>query len=574
MRSLARRRARLLVSRARRCNSMAVPSAPSSRFPLREAPPGAGGVPRDGRRPVRLLYAWHGRRGRRLDRARPYPDEAAIGEALAGHLCRCTGYRKVVDAVRLAEAASGRRHERASRRERAPYRRRREGDGQLRLRQRPHGGRDALGRSSAQPLCVGRASARSTSRPPDGRSGSSRRADRRRPGSKTFGLEISDQPVLAGDGRPLRGRTGRARGGGEPGEGAPRRSQLIEVDYDELPAVYRHGGRRSTAGLAASCTTSGTCCAMSTSSTATSTVPRRTYGSRATTRRRLQDQAALGPEAGLAVPAGDGGVDLYVATQWLHVDRQQIAACLDLPEEQVRITLAGVGGAFGSREDIHMQIHACLLALQTGRPVKMAYGREESFHGHVHRHPSRTWIRYGATRDGKLVAADVRLAARRRRLRVVVARGARERVDLRRRSVRGAERPHRGHRRLHQQPAVRRDARLRRATGVLRTRVGAGRARRDARLDPVELRLRNVVAPRVGAADRSGAAGSAPVREVLERCAALPLPREPARPIRIAYPGGAGTSAAASAPPRRRLRRSASRTSPTARASTTQPRRR
>ena len=73
------------------------------------------------------------------------------------------------------------------------------------------------------------------------------------------------------------------------------------------------------------------------------------------------------------------------------------------------MTLAGVGGAFGSREDINMQIHACLLALRTGRPVKMTYGREESFHGHVHRHPSRIWIRYGANRDGKLVAADVRL---------------------------------------------------------------------------------------------------------------------------------------------------------------------
>ena len=67
----------------------------------------------------------------------------------------------------------------------------------------------------------------------------------------------------------------------------------------------------------------------------------------------MQDQAALGPEAGLAVPAADGGIDLYAVTQWLHVDRQQIAPCLDLPEEKVRITLAGVGGAFGSREDLH-----------------------------------------------------------------------------------------------------------------------------------------------------------------------------------------------------------------------------
>ncbi|HLT12387.1 MAG TPA: xanthine dehydrogenase subunit D [Micromonosporaceae bacterium] len=117
----------------------------------------------------------------------------------------------------------------------------------------------------------------------------------------------------------------------------------------------------------------------------------------------MQDQAFLGPESGLAVPAPDGGIDLYVATQWLHVDRQQIAPCLGLPEEKVRLTLAGVGGAFGAREDLSMQVHACLLALHTGKPVRMVYGREESFFGHVHRHPA--WLRYehGADRDGRLV---------------------------------------------------------------------------------------------------------------------------------------------------------------------------
>jgi CO/xanthine dehydrogenase Mo-binding subunit len=117
----------------------------------------------------------------------------------------------------------------------------------------------------------------------------------------------------------------------------------------------------------------------------------------------MQDQAFLGPESGLAVPADDGGVDLYVATQWLHADQRQIAPCLGLPPDKVRIGLAGVGGAFGAREDLSMQVHACLLALRTGRPVKFVYSREESFVGHVHRHPA--WLRYehGADRDGRLV---------------------------------------------------------------------------------------------------------------------------------------------------------------------------
>lgn len=120
----------------------------------------------------------------------------------------------------------------------------------------------------------------------------------------------------------------------------------------------------------------------------------------------MQDQAFLGPESGLAVPAADGGVDLFVATQWLHVDQGQICRVLGLPPEKVRLTLAGVGGAFGGREDLSIHVHACLLALRTGKPVKMSYARDESFYGHVHRHPA--WLRYefGAETDGTLVYAS------------------------------------------------------------------------------------------------------------------------------------------------------------------------
>ncbi|MCO5995327.1 molybdopterin cofactor-binding domain-containing protein [Actinoallomurus rhizosphaericola] len=123
----------------------------------------------------------------------------------------------------------------------------------------------------------------------------------------------------------------------------------------------------------------------------------------------IQDQAFLGPESGLAVPAEDGGVDLFVATQWLHNDLRQIAPCLGLPEEKVRMTLAGVGGAFGGREDLSMQIHAGMLALRTGRPVKIVYNRYESFFGHVHRHPAQMRYEYGATRDGRIVYATAEI---------------------------------------------------------------------------------------------------------------------------------------------------------------------
>jgi CO/xanthine dehydrogenase Mo-binding subunit len=124
----------------------------------------------------------------------------------------------------------------------------------------------------------------------------------------------------------------------------------------------------------------------------------------------MQDQAFLGTEAALALPdPGGTGVELYVATQWLHEDRGQIAACLNLPEEKVRLVLGGVGGAFGAREDISLQVHSCLLALRTSRPVKMQYSRQESFFGHVHRHPAQIWMRHHATRDGRLLRVEARV---------------------------------------------------------------------------------------------------------------------------------------------------------------------
>ncbi|HEY0167315.1 MAG TPA: molybdopterin cofactor-binding domain-containing protein [Jatrophihabitans sp.] len=123
----------------------------------------------------------------------------------------------------------------------------------------------------------------------------------------------------------------------------------------------------------------------------------------------MQDQAFLGPESGLAVPAEDGGIDLYIATQWLHADQSQVATALGLPTAKVRFTLAGVGGAFGGREDVSMQIHACLLALRTGRPIKMVYSREESFYGHVHRHPALLRYEHGADSSGRLVYARAQI---------------------------------------------------------------------------------------------------------------------------------------------------------------------
>ncbi|MDH6119910.1 xanthine dehydrogenase subunit D [Kitasatospora sp. GAS204B] len=239
------------------------------------------------------------------------------------------------------------------------------------------------------------------------------------PGSKYYGLEIQDQPALAIDKVRYHGEAIALVAADHP-ETARRAVKKIKVEYEVLTPItteeqalnpevhgYVHEPHEYKSHG------SGNICHSQ----------KLVYGKGVTDEVKaladvvvkgeyevgMQDQAFLGPESGLAVPAEDGGIDLYVATQWLHVDRQQMAPVLGLPEEKVRLTLAGVGGAFGGREDLSMQIHASLLAQRTGKPVKIVYARDESFFGHVHRHPAKMSYEHGATRDGKLVYSDVRL---------------------------------------------------------------------------------------------------------------------------------------------------------------------
>ncbi|MFZ4128007.1 xanthine dehydrogenase family protein molybdopterin-binding subunit [Streptomyces cellulosae] len=232
---------------------------------------------------------------------------------------------------------------------------------------------------------------------------------------KHYGLEIRDTPVLA---------HGKVRHHGEPvaivaadhPETARRAAAKIKVEYRELPVITDEASATAPDAVLVHEHRDGH-------------VPHPNIvhrqpivrGDVAAARGRadvivegeytfgMQDQAFLGPESGLAVPEEDGGVHLYIATQWLHSDLRQIAPVLGLPEDKVRMTLAGVGGAFGGREDLSMQIHACLLALRTGKPVKIVYNRFESFFGHVHRHPAKLHYEHGATADGKLTHVKARI---------------------------------------------------------------------------------------------------------------------------------------------------------------------
>ncbi|MDG4824284.1 xanthine dehydrogenase subunit D [Asanoa sp. WMMD1127] len=221
------------------------------------------------------------------------------------------------------------------------------------------------------------------------------------PGAKHYGLEIVDQPVLAIDEVRYEGEPVAIVAADHP-ETARRAAARITVEYAVRAPVTDAEEALSRGDLVRHVPVHRFASAGDTA-LAADVVVTGTYEV------GMQDQAFLGPESGLAVPAEDGGIDLFVATQWLHVDQKQVAACLGLPPSKVRLSLAGVGGAFGAREDLSMQVHASLLALQTGKPVKMVYGREESFFGHVHRHPARLTYEHGADRTGKLVYVKARI---------------------------------------------------------------------------------------------------------------------------------------------------------------------
>jgi CO/xanthine dehydrogenase Mo-binding subunit len=257
----------------------------------------------------------------------------------------------------------------------------------------------------------------------------------------------------------------------------------------------------------------------------------------------IQDQAFLGPESGLAVPDGEGGVDIYVATQWLHVDRDQVAPCLNLKPEQVRIHLAGVGGAFGGREDLSMQLHGALLALHTDRPVKIVYNREESFVGHIHRHPAKIWAEHRSSRDGKLVNV---------RVQILLDGGAyaSSSTAVTSNAASFAVGPYAVDNALIESTCVYTNnppCGAMRGFGAVQV-CFAHEAQMDKLaealdIDPIELRLLNALGPGGSLPTGQKITGTLPVADVIRRAAALDIPEQeelPRDPMRL--PGGSGNT--------------------------------
>lgn len=349
------------------------------------------------------------------------------------------------------------------------------------------------------------------------------------PGRGLFGLVDPDQPVLAGDdvrywGEPV------AVVAAEDEDTARRAAAAVAVTYDELePLVDPEQADAADRVFRRMRVRRG-------DQTARGAVAVEGFYEVG-----MQDQAPLGTEAGLAVPDGEGGVDLYATSQFVHVDQEQVVASLGLRPDQVRAHPTGIGGAFGAREDVNLHIHLCMLALYTGRPIKMVYHRAESFIGHVHRHPARLWYRHEADLDGRLV----RVAAK-----VLVDGGAYASTTtaVLANACYFAVGPYRCDSVSVDGVGVRTNnppCGAMRGFGVVQVcfahETQMDRLAAELGLDPLELRRRNALAPGdVNPTTGQRITTPLPVVEIIDSLRSMPLPEEDVGADPLGLPGGTG----------------------------------
>jgi selenium-dependent xanthine dehydrogenase len=346
----------------------------------------------------------------------PDPSRDEVARALAGNLCRCTGYVKIVDAVRLAAAArrgerlpevdhSGRVGSRTGRYQGPelalgdkPYVNDLKADGMLHgaIRFSDHPRARVLSidtsRASAHPGVV--AVATSSNVPGERRQGLI---------AKDWRLFVSEGEVTSYVGDVL------AAVAAETRSAAREAATLIDVQYEVLEPVtdpfdamkdqapqLQEGGNV----LSVSKVKRGDVDAALASAAHVATETFRT---------QFVEHAFLEPESCLAVPTEGGGLHFHSQGQGVWDDRRQVASFLAMPEEKIRVTQVSNGGAFGAKEDLNVQPQACLLALITGRPVLLTLSRRESIRFHSKRHPMTMEYTVGCDEAGHLVAVRARI---------------------------------------------------------------------------------------------------------------------------------------------------------------------
>jgi xanthine dehydrogenase molybdenum-binding subunit len=228
------------------------------------------------------------------------------------------------------------------------------------------------------------------------------------PGRRDFGIHEIDWPALCYDKVRYVGDAV-ALVAAESEQAAARALELIEVEYEPLPVVT--GPLEAAAPDAPSVHEEGNLLAhfhveqgdLEAGFADADVVVEREYST------QTVEHAFLEPEAGMAVPEANGRITVYGGGQIPFNDRRQIAAVLDVPEDRIRVVNCLIGGAFGGKEDVSVQIHIALLAQVTRRPVKMVFSRRESILVHPKRHATIIRLKTGAKRDGSLVAHQAKI---------------------------------------------------------------------------------------------------------------------------------------------------------------------
>lgn len=346
----------------------------------------------------------------------PTPTPEAIAKALTPNLCRCTGYKKIIEAIECVAQARrqeieiprprsrgqvGERHPKYAAFDlvlgRHPYVADLKFDGLV------YGALKFSGHPRARLL---RLDTHAAAQLP-GVLRVVTAADV--PGQRRLGLIVRDWPLMIAVGEVTHYIGDVLAGVAAESEEAARQAvALIEAAYEVLPPVTdRHAALRPDSPLVHSSDNR-----LSTTTLRRGAAPQAlaeaAYVTHGIYETQTIEHGFMEPEAAIARPWGNG-IELYSGGQGVYDDREQIALLLGLPEPAVRVVLTPNGGAFGGKEDLSVQGHAALMAYLLQRPVLVRLNRDESIRMHPKRHP--IWMDYtvGCDAHGRLTAVQARL---------------------------------------------------------------------------------------------------------------------------------------------------------------------
>jgi CO/xanthine dehydrogenase Mo-binding subunit/aerobic-type carbon monoxide dehydrogenase small subunit (CoxS/CutS family) len=355
-------------------------------------------------------------------RANPFAGREEIKERLGGNICRCTGYQKIFDAVELARDVQNGRLPASALHEDdiaedgviGKNVRRIDTPSKVSGRLKYAGDMTMPGLLHVQVLRSPHAHARitsidtSTATAIDGVEAVITSADV--PGEDGFGVFVNDQPIMAREKVRYVGEAVAAVAAESP-LAAKRALSAIKVDYELLPAVFdaeeaMRPGAPVLHDYAADNVTKHIPIRVGDTEKGfveSDLIVEETYSTQSI------EHAYLEPEAGLAYVDHDGVVTLVCPDQNVTHHRHMLARIIAKPISKVRFIMSPVGGGFGGKEDMIYQGMLALLAMKTQRPVRLVFTREESIISTAKRHPSRTLLRMGLMRDGRIRALEMKM---------------------------------------------------------------------------------------------------------------------------------------------------------------------